>query len=126
MSSDELRDFNELDIEVKSEVLSSEQDSMQQITLKVFVFNKSNHEITKLQILITSLPTGVELMSEKKSTLPKLIPNSSKVANFNIDVSQHRNGGFIESVVTYNDPNEIMHSIPIERVKINSNLNFLL
>ena len=113
-----MQNFNEIDIQVKSKGLWTDKVNPEEFSFMINVKNQSPFRITNVQLIITSIPQGVAIKSEKSYSFPELSSNQYKSANFKFQVSKMVNGGFLESVVTYYDPSEIMHTVSIKSFKI--------
>jgi len=118
MISEDRETFNELDIKVNSQGLWKENDDQREFDFKIGLRNESPFPITKIQFLITSIPTNVDLHSEKGYHYPILRPNEAKDVSFNFEVFEYHNGRSLESIVIFNDPSNVMHTISIKSYKI--------
>ena len=118
MTSENRENFNELDIKVIGKGLWVGKNNPEDFTFLIKVKNQSPFKITNVQLLITSIPQGVVVVSEKSHNFPELKSNMSKSASFKLNTSKIQNSGFFESIVTFYDPTEIMHTIAIKSFKI--------
>lgn len=118
MSSIENTKFNETDIKVISKGLWVDEKEPEQFILEIEVSNHSPFDIKNLQLLITSVPQGVIILSEKKYHFPELKSKSTRSAKFKINGAKIKQVGFLESAVTFYDHSETMHSIGLISIKI--------
>ncbi len=93
---------------------------------KVKLSNLSNYVISNIQIIITSIPPGLILKSDKLFMVSDLSKGSFISPTFKFGATESCCGNQIESVATFRDFKGTMHTITIEPFEITYVCNLLV
>ncbi len=84
---------------------------------KIKIKNKSKFVINNIQILLTLIPAGLQVESDRYR-INLLKPNSFESPTFKLNATQSCVGDSVEGIITYIDPSGTMQTSPIEPFEI--------
>lgn len=91
---------------------------------KVKIQNNSQFVITNIQILLTSIPRGLEVQTDRYK-IDYLKPNSLESPTFKLNAKESCVGDVIEGLITYTDPMGSQQSVSVQPFKIKYVCNLL-